>query len=261
MTGPSTPTASTGGAVELVNRWELQQASYITRREERFTVLLDVVSAAVPEDGLVLDLACGPGSISARVTERFPRMRCLGLDHDPALLLLAERAAAERGTDQRSRFADADLMDAGWPAALSGQRPDAVLTSTALHWLPAPALVDLYAALARLLPAGGVLVNADHLRADTGRELFTALAAADDAATQQHGRDSGADDWDGWFARLAEDPTYQPALAERARRFADRPPNPDLSADFHLEALRVAGFTEVGTLWQHLDDYVLLARR
>lgn len=251
----------TGSARALVERWEEQQAAYITRREERFAVVLDIVAAAVPEDGLVLDLACGPGSISTRVLERFPRVRCVSVDRDPALLLLAERAASESGTAHRIRFVDVDLAEPRWPEALDGNRPDAVLTSTALHWLPAPALVELYSALGRLLPAEGVFVNADHLRADTGRRLFTALAAADDAATQRAAWARGADTWEQWFARLSADPTYQVAMAERARRFAGRSVNHDLSAAFHLEALRAAGFAEVGTVWQHLDDYVLLARR
>ncbi|MET0416762.1 MAG: hypothetical protein ABW022_12165 [Actinoplanes sp.] len=48
---------------------------------------------------------------------------------------------------------------------------------------------------------------------------------------------------------------------ERERRFADRPPQPLSSLEFHLAALRTAGFTETGTVWQYLDDYVVLARR
>ncbi|WP_366521110.1 class I SAM-dependent methyltransferase [Lapillicoccus sp.] len=40
---------------------------------------------------------------------------------------------------------------------------DAVLSSTALHWLPAEALSGLYRDLAQLLRPGGVFLNADHL--------------------------------------------------------------------------------------------------
>lgn len=250
------------GATALLARWEAQQDAFVTRREERFTIVLDALALAVPADALVLDLACGPGSISARVAERFPAMRCVGVDHDPALLRLAAEASQERGTADRCRFLDADLLDPAWPEALASEGvPDAVLSSTALHWLPAPGLVALYETLGRLLAPGALFCNADHLRADTGRETFTRLAAADDAATQQAARSAGADTWEAWFALLEADPAYRPALVERQRRFADRPPNPDLGLGFHVEALRSAGFAEAGPVWQHLDDYVVLARR
>lgn len=251
-------------ATELLARWEAQQAAYVTRREERFTIVLDALALAVPADAVVLDLACGPGSITARVLDRFPAMRCVGLDHDPALLRLAALAAQERGAADRCRFLDADLLDPGWTralAALGEAPPAAVLSSTALHWLPAPGLVALYETLGRLLAPRALFCNADHLRADARRETFTRLAAADDAATQQAARSGGADTWEAWFALLEADPAYRPALAERERRFADRPPNPDLGLGFHVEALRSAGFTEAGPVWQHLDDYVVLARR
>lgn len=248
-------------ARDLLRQWDAQQAGYITRREQRFTVMLDVLAAAVRPDALVLDLGCGPGSISARVTARFPEMRCIGIDYDPALLRLGQSAAVEEGRAGRLRFAEADLTDPAWVRALDGERPDAVLSSTALHWLPAPVLVRLYGDLAQLLVPGAVVLNADHLRADTGRELFARLATRDDEATQRADREAGAATWDEWFALLAADPSYAHVMIERARRFADRPPHPDLSLGFHVEALHVAGFAEAGSIWQHLDDYVVLARR
>lgn len=253
-----TATVSASG---LLRRWDAQQATYIAHREQRFTVMLDVLDTAVRPDGLVLDLGCGPGSVSARVATRFPRMRCVGIDYDPALLQLARSAVAEQGRAARQRFAEADLTDPGWARALDGERPNAVLSSTALHWLPAPALVRLYGDLAQLLTPNAVFLNADHLRADLGRELFARLAARDDQATQRAGREAGAASWEEWFALLESDPSYAPAMIERARRFADRPPNPHLSVGFHVEALRMAGFAEAGPIWQHLDDYVVLARR
>ena len=250
-----------GPAVAMLRRWDEQQAAYISRREQRFDIMLDVVEATVPADGLVLDLACGPGSISARVAHRFPRMRLVGVDYDPALIALARAWAGEEGLDGRVRFTDADLLDRTWTSALQGNVPHAVLTSTALHWLPGAGLVRLYDELAGLLEPESVFLNADHLRAPTGRPLFTRLSRRDDELTQARARAAGADSWDGWFASLGEDPDYSAALQVREQRFADRPRNPDLSLAFHVEALRVAGFAEAGPVWQHFDDYVVLARR
>ena len=248
-------------ALALLQRWDDQQAAYISRREERFEVLLDVVATTAPADGLVLDLACGPGSISARVAARFPTMRCVGVDLDPALLHLGRDAAAERGDGDRVELLDADLHDPRWTEVLSGARPDVVLSSTALHWLPAPTLVRVYADLGRLLAPGATFLNADHLRAATGRTTFEDLARRDDEATQARAHAAGVEDWDTWFSALSAVPRYADDLRERSARFADRPPSPDLSPAFHVEALRVAGFAEAGVVWQHWDDYVVHGRR
>lgn len=239
--------------------WDQQQAAYINRREDRFAVLLDVLAEAVPADALVVDLACGPGSISARVLDRFPKMTCVAVDFDPMLIELGRQALAGHG--DRLHFQDADLWDPAWTKVLDGRRPHAVLSSTALHWLPADVLARVYRDAANILEPGGVLLNADHLRQPEGRPLFEELSQKDDAATQARDQAAGALRWDSWFAELVAHPHFAPLAAERERRFAHRPPNPDLSLAFHVSALRAAQFREAGPIWQHLDDYVVLAQR
>jgi len=246
-------------AVELLASWDRQQASYITQRETRFEVMLDAVELAVPADGVVLDLASGPGSISARLLERMPRLTVIALDYDPVLLELGRRALAHHG--DRVSFVDGDLFDPAWVTALGGARPDAVLSSTALHWLPGHTLARVYSEIAALLPAGGLFANADHLRFAEGRPFLDELARRDDERTQTVDRHNGALDWDQWWAQLVAEPEFAALAPERARRFSDRPPNPDLSLGFHVAALRTAGFAEAGPVWQYLDDYVVVARR
>ncbi len=51
-------------------------------------------------------------------------------------------------------------------------------------------------------------------------------------------------------------------FAEREQRFAWRDRNfPEPSLALHEAALRNAGFQEVGVIWQHLDNRVILAVR
>lgn len=239
--------------------WDRQQAAYINRREERFAVMLDVLAETVPDDALVLDLACGPGSISDRVLHRFPRMSCVAVDYDPMLLELGRLALTEHG--DRVVFREADLWDPHWLEVLGGRRPHAILSSTALHWLPADILSRVYREAGEIVLPDGVLMNADHLRQLEGRPLFEELSRRDDAATQHRDHAAGALSWDVWFAELAAHPHFAPLTAERERRFAQRLPNPDLSVSFHVEALRAGQFREAGPLWQHLDDFVILAQR
>src|ERR671925_1097994 len=95
--------------------WDRQQEWYMPDREERFRIMLDMVEALVGPAPRVLDLACGTGSITARLLARFPQATSTGVDLDPALLAIA------RGTfegDDRVSFVTADLADPDWPAKL-----------------------------------------------------------------------------------------------------------------------------------------------
>ncbi|MET9417521.1 class I SAM-dependent methyltransferase [Streptomyces klenkii] len=105
--------------------WDRQQEWYLPDREERFRVMLDMVEAFAGPTPRVLDLACGTGTITARLLDRFPEAESTGVDLDPALLAIA------RGTfagDDRVRFVTADLKDPDWTARLPHDRYDAVLT-------------------------------------------------------------------------------------------------------------------------------------
>jgi SAM-dependent methyltransferase len=138
---------------------------------------------------------------------------------------------------------------------------DAVLTSTALHWLSPAQLLDVYTRAGRLLAPGGILLNADHLRFDEHAPALRDLAERHDTRTQQSGFAAGALTYDAWYAEAVQVPELAALAPERERRFADRPPQALAPLDFHLAALRAAGFAEVGTVWQFLDDYVVFARR
>jgi len=251
---------TTDTAKRLLQAWDEQQAAYVAHRENRFGVMLDVLRLHFAEDDLaVLDMACGPGALSQRVLDALPHARVTAIDYDPMLLRIAGKALEPYG--DRARVLDADLVTPGWPALLGGDRPTAVLTSTALHWLSPPQLLAVYQAAAELLPPGGVLLNADHLRFDARTPTLRDLSARHDERTQQAGFAAGALDYAAWHAEAAREPELAALVAERDRRFADRPPQPLASLEFHLAALRTAGFAEAGTVWQYLDDYVVLARR
>ncbi|WP_241562209.1 class I SAM-dependent methyltransferase [Streptomyces hoynatensis] len=155
---------STARARLWVERWERQQQRYAIDREERFTVIADVVEhvTARQRRPLVLDLGCGPGSLAARLARRLPRAEIVGVDMDPLLLALARAHRA-----RAARYVEAVIGEDGWIEALGLRRaPDAAVATTALHYLPEPALLRTYRELAALLRPGGVLVNADHLFQD-----------------------------------------------------------------------------------------------
>lgn len=246
-------------AEELLGRWDAQQAAYIAHREQRFTVMLEVLELTLGDGFLALDLACGPGSLTRRLLDRFSGARVMGIDYDPLLLHVARDALS--GYGDRLQLVDADLTSPDWPRALDGAAPEAVVSTTALHWLTPPQLVELYRRVGQLLAPGGILLNGDHLRFDGRSPTLQKIAAAHDAATQQTAFARGAQTWAEWWSSLTSDADLAPLAAERERRFDGRVGCPPTTLDFHLAALTQAGFSEIGTVWQYLDDYVVFARR
>src|SRR6266702_5981955 len=103
-------------ATAWIDRWDAQQQVYLPDREERFTALIDAVQECSGRpDPVVLDLGCGPGSLSVRLLDRIPAATVIAVDTDPVLLALGRAAHAGR---PGLSFADLDLGARGWPASL-----------------------------------------------------------------------------------------------------------------------------------------------
>ncbi|MDT9594952.1 class I SAM-dependent methyltransferase [Nocardioides zeae] len=246
----------------LLRRWDDQQAAYIAAREQRFAAMLDAlalqVEASTGSGFRVVDLACGPGSLTVRVLDRFPRARVVGIDLDPALLAVAHAGTATYG--DRVALLDADVADDAWVEAASarlGGRPHAVVSTTALHWLSPDELVRAYGTAHTALPTGGLLLDGDHLRYDSRTPHLRRWAALHDERTQAAAFEEGAEAWDAWWAALEQLPGMKDLVEERHRRFAGRAPSASTAVDFRLATLAQAGFEESGTLWQLFDDFVV----
>lgn len=232
----------------------------MANREERFRVIIDVVAATAGTDRpVVLDLCCGPGSLAARVLDRFDGATVVAFDNDPVLMLLGRRAYGDH--EGRLRWAEGDLRAPGWTAAVESFGPfDAVVSTTALHWLTAATLAATYGALAGLVGPGGVVVNGDHLHEPDQPRLSELQKSLRCMA------DDEREGWLPWWEALGEaaaaDHELREAFALRAARDADHPETTDKPGlGVHSQSLHAAGFDEVGTVWQHGDDRVLVAMR
>lgn len=259
--GSATGSLTREAARAWIARWDAQQQGYLPDREERFTALIDAVAEAVGRpDPLVLDLGCGPGSLSTRLLDRIPAATVVALDADPLLLAIGRAAEPDRAG---LRFTDRDLRVAGWSAGLGLDRPaDAAVSTTALHWLSEPELRAMYAELATVLRPGGVLLNGDHM--DEDKAAAPTLARLGDALIRREQRrfpDGLLENWNDWWAAVLADPALAGPAAERARRGygSDHHGSETLRLGVHLAALRSAGFTETGTLWQRGSNRLLCA--
>ena len=71
------------------------------------------------------------------------------------------------------------------------------------------------------------------------------------------------EDWSAWWAAATADPLLADLVAERASKKveSDHHGSPSGLLTTHVDALRAAGFAEVGTLWQRGENRLLCAVR
>ena len=246
---------------EWMQRWDNQQSGYLPYREQRFTVMLDVLEALLPERFIALDLACGPGSISQRLLHRFPKARSVALDFDPVLLLLGQM---ELGDMQgRLRWVEVDLRDPEWHTQLGEEHVDAVLSTTALHWLTAGTLVQVYHQLGRLVRPGGVVLNGDEFEFEPHMPTFRKVDEfVPERVTKNISARSDSEGWSEWWENLKREPGMESLFAERQRRVIDASHHGSHPiVELHEAALRDAGFREVGIIWQHMGNRVIMGVR
>jgi SAM-dependent methyltransferase len=242
-----------------IERWDAQQQAYLPDREDRFIAMIDAVEeAAGRPDPLVLDLGSGPGSLAVRLLRRMPGATVVALDADPLLLALGSSGWRDLAG---LRFADVDLRSAGWSAGLGLDRqPDAAMSTTALHWLTQSALAGLYAELAGVLRPGGLLLNGDHLSEDDDAPTLARLGRALIEREERRRFPGGhAETWTDWWIAASGDGALAGLYAERQSRRveSEHHGSPAGRLSVHVQALRAAGFAEVGTLWQRGETRLL----
>jgi len=254
-------------ARDWIARWDRQQEVYLPDREDRFTALIDAVEAGAGRpDPLVLDLGCGPGSLATRLLARIPAATVMAADADPVTLSLGR--AAHAGVPGL-RFLDIDLRASGWETELGiepGRQVDAVVSTTALHWLTAAELRGLYRVVAGLLRPGGLFLDGDHLRLDEAEQpvlarLSRVLEEREDRRRFPDGHAGHGEDWGQWWQAAAADPVLADPAAERERRSVHHHGPESTLLAVHVDALCAAGFAEVGTIWQRGSNRVLAAVR
>ncbi|MEX0426967.1 trans-aconitate 2-methyltransferase [Nocardioides sp. DS6] len=265
MTTTESSTRAGADWAHWLDRWDRQQTAYLPLREARFEVMFQAVERLRGREVTILDLACGPASLSQRFLTRNPAARSIGVDMDPVLLELGRRNLGDQ--DGRLTLRRADLTDPGWTDLLAGERIDAVLTTTALHWLAADQLVRLYRQLADLLPEGAVFLDGDHMAYDVAEPTLQHLALMMKAEREQVFERDGDEDYAQWWTALE---AYSERLDERERLpFAERR---DVLRErrvdtrragiaMHITALRDAGFAEAGQIWGYFENRVIMGVR
>jgi len=247
--------------VGLLKSWDEQQDSCIPNRQEKFEAMLNILSAYLPAEFRALDLGSGPGSLSVQLLRRFPEASVVAVDFDPVLLKIGQEASKQYG--DRIEWVDADIGSVGWKSRLPHNKFDAVVSSTAVHWMDEPRLRRLYDDLAKIMRKGGIFLNGDVMPRGRGKEKLDEISER--IRYSRHGTlEVEFAPWHKWWAKVEREQTsLAPEFQERKRRFAHgQPPEGMLSVAFHTRMLKRVGFSEIDTVWQNsLQDRVLAAIR
>lgn len=251
-------------AATWIERWDAQQEGYIPDREERFAVQADAVAQALAgvDNPVIVDLGCGPGSLTARLAKRLPTATFIGIDANGLLLALARAHYGNLAT-----WVHSDLAQPGWEEALP-ETINGAVSSTALHWMDGDALASAYEVLAARTPPGGIFANADHLPLSDKR--LGAIADAVTVGRQARTGTAEREEWQDWWTSALADTTLatwnstagRPEKDQREAAGAEHHHGTnELSTQEHIDLLLNAGYRTAGPVWQAGDDHILVALR
>ena len=155
-------------------RWDPEQyGQYAAERGRPFVELLERIEADSPRH--VVDLGCGPGSLTQLLAQRWPSARVEGIDSSAEMIDRANRLA----TGIEFRLGDI----AEWSP---GPDVDVVISNAALQWVPNhQALLQKWA---RALPSGSWLAWQVPGNFDSPSHALTARAGIRAGLGGQDGR-------------------------------------------------------------------------
>ncbi len=120
--------------------------SYLRHADERSRPMADLLTRVGVDAGLVVDLGCGPGHLTALLRRRWPGARVVGVDSSPEMVARARQDAAAPGVEYRL----GDVRSFRPETA-----PDVLVSNATLQWVPGH--LGLLPGLADLVAPGGVL--------------------------------------------------------------------------------------------------------
>lgn len=116
--------------------------------------ILEILRGALPERGLVLEVASGSGQHAVAFAREFPKLEIQPSDADPEAIESIARYRFEAGLSNLKPPIELDAASDAWPI----ERADAVVSINMLHISPWEASLGLLRGAARLLPPGAPLV-------------------------------------------------------------------------------------------------------
>jgi SAM-dependent methyltransferase len=235
-------------------RWEAMQNCYVPQRLYRFDLMLRLADLPREDEVHILDLGCGPGSLSFRALRHYPNARVVAVDFDPVMLAIGQ-GLAKKAADH-VQFLQVDIRQADWWEPYE-ETFDLVMSSTMLHWLSAERVAQLYRRIYKALKPGGRFFNSDHM-ASSDPDVQAHYQRLLHVNQQSAFHVVGADDWEDFWRELER------AMGRKLDRSEEElweGTDSGLPRQFHVDTLRACGFEQVAFHWQDLGEAVLGARK
>lgn len=224
------PSSTDAFYAELSQGYEATIRQLVPGYDDMTGWILDLLAAAGPAS--VLDIGCGNARLSARVLERLPHARLVGVETSAAMVEEAAPLVDRYGG--RLRVVNQDIL------AYQPHEPfDAAYSNLVLHNIPAERKQALLSRLLGWLRPGSVFLWSDMVRhPDPATE--TVLVAYRERFAREHG-------------------CPEPLARENFRKeSADDHP---LTVAATVAALEEAGFEGVGPVWARDTFAIVQARR
>lgn len=232
-------------AVERGRSWDEVHRHYFPDYDARWIATVSRLRRVLEPGARVLDLGCGPGTLTGRLANGLDDARVAGVDLDPLLIELAREIHGDNGID----FIVGDVASEPTAAALVALGPfDAVVSSAFVHYFHPEQLVELNRLCASLLAPAGLLVTAERFAAET------TAAPADEAR-------SAAAPWGDWWAQTRGEAGAHGFTAVEVPSDAGRADPPPLTLHAYRRSLETAGFADVGVIWEGATSTVVSAVR
>ncbi len=179
----------------MSSAWDPQR--YLRFAQQRREPYEELVGLVEPAPGMrIVDLGCGPGSLTVDLAERFDAQSVLGIDNSETMLAQAATRAHERVTFEHGDVATHPI----------GTDLDLVFSNAALQWLPEHR--ELWGRLAgALCPTGQLAVQMPANFEQPTHTIAAALAGEAPFAEALGGRRAGAavdapEDYASWLHGL-----------------------------------------------------------
>jgi len=142
--------------VDLTTRWDKMQRVHNPHRNDQIETIYRLSRIQSLTNPTILDLCCGPGTLSKYFLSKSPNINIIAVDIDPFLVAMFKNSyPQDRIITELHDIQKADLFDT------YQNRFDAVVSLTALHWLSQESQKLLYKRIYSILKNGGIFVNAD----------------------------------------------------------------------------------------------------
>jgi len=225
---------------DIYSKWIKMQKYHNPWRDEQIKTVVKAIKALPFKQIKVIDLCCGPGTLSEALLKAEKKVKIIGIDADIFLLSIFKNHLNKYS--KRFKLIEADVRKLKINEKVHG-----VVSLTALHWLSKGSHIKLYKKIYKKLEKGGVFINADRFKPEH-RIKFK---------TKQRG-----DNWTTFWDKLHKEHGIKDKMEEMWKEMGLFEGTDDgYPVNFFRDAIKKAGFKDFRILFKTGDRIVYIGRK